>query len=143
MATAMARDELDAFLAREDPALLAALGCVRRDGSPHVVPLWYRWDGERILVWTTETRGWVKNVIRDPRVSVSVQEGAPPFAAVIAHGHAETTTGDDRWISDEILRITRRYIPSDEVEAYVAGWPDLRTIVAVVPESVNGWSRGY
>ena len=119
------------------------IATVRADGSPHVVPVWYRWDGERILVWTTDRRAWVKNVIRDRRVSVSVQEAAPPYAAVLLHGRAAARTGPDEEITAEIRRITQRYIPPAEVDAYVAGWPRLRTIVAVHPQSLTGWSRGY
>jgi PPOX class probable F420-dependent enzyme len=139
----MDTEEARSFLARSDPALLASVATVRGDGSPHVVPVWYRWHAERVLVWTTETRAWVRNVRRDARVSVSVHETAPPFAAVLLRGAAEVHTGADAWITDEILAITRRYVPAAEVDAYVAGWAQLRTIVSVRPETITGWSRGY
>ena len=37
--------EVDAFLARANPAVVATL---RADGSPHTVPTWYDWDAGRV-----------------------------------------------------------------------------------------------
>ena len=143
MATGMSAGEVRELLERTGPALLGVVGTLRRDGSPHVVPVWYRWDGEAVRIWTTEERGWVRNVLRDPRVAFSVQEPQPPFAAVVIHGRAEARTGSGADVDEEIRAITRRYIAEEEVEAYVAGWASLRTIVTIRPEHTTGWSRGY
>jgi hypothetical protein len=94
-------------------------------------------------VWTTDARHWVRHIARDPRFAFSVQEGEPPYGGVIMHGTAEVRTGDGEDISEEIRRITRRYIAADEVEAYIAGWPDLRTIVTLRPDRVKAWGTGY
>ena len=143
MATPMSPDDVQEFLERTDPALLGVIGTIRHDGSPHVVPVWYRYDGETVRIWTTETRGWVRNLQRDSRVGFSVQEPGPPYAAVVLHGRADVRTSGDVKVSEEILRITRRYIEEAEVERYVARWERLRTIVTVHPERVSAWSRGY
>lgn len=143
MATPMRQEDIQAFLDRTRPALLGVVGTLRKDGSPHVVPVWYRYDGEGVHVWTTEERGWVRNLLRDPRVGLSVQEPQPPFAAVVMRGRAEVRTSDDADIAEEIRRITRRYIDEGEVESYVARWEHLRTIVKIRPERTTAWSRGY
>ena len=143
MATAMRQKDIQAFLDRTLPALLAVVGTLRKDGSPHVVPVWYRYDGEAMHVWTTEERGWVRNIKRDPRVGFSVQEPEPPYAAVVMHGRADVTTSDSAEVSEEIRRITRRYIDGPEVEDYVARWERLRTIVTVRLDRMTAWSRGY
>ena len=87
---------------------LGVVGTLQEDGSPHAVPVWYRYDGEAVSIWSDEGRGWVRNVLRDPRVAFSVQEIEPPYAAVVMHGRAEVDTSDDHAIDDEIRRITRR-----------------------------------
>jgi PPOX class probable F420-dependent enzyme len=139
---AMSGPELRAFLDRTRPALLGVVGTLRRDGAPHAVPVWFRWDGETARIWSDESRGWVRNALRDPRVAFSVQEIEPPYAAVVMHGRAEVETrGGD--IDAEIRRITRRYIDEADVEAYIAGWAHLRTIVAIHPDSISSWGRGY
>ena len=70
----------------------ASWGPRAADGSPHVVPVWYRWDGHDVLVWTHEERLWVRNLRRDPRVAFSVQEPKPPYGAVTVRGQAEIRT---------------------------------------------------
>jgi PPOX class probable F420-dependent enzyme len=128
--------EVTDFLERP---LLGVVSTLMADGSPHQVPVWYRWDGERIHIWTHDERLWVRNVLRDPRVAFSVQEPAPPFAAVAMRGQAEVDHDDP----DEIRRITGRYIEPAEVEEYVSAWPGLRTLVRIRPAHLRGWARGY
>jgi PPOX class probable F420-dependent enzyme len=139
----MSASELDEFLNRTEPALVGVVGTVRKNGSPHVVPVWYRWDGTAAFIWTDEKRGWVRNARRNPLIAFSVQETEPPFAAVVMHGRAEARTSDADDVSAEIRAITRRYIEESRVEEYVAGWAQLRTIVTIHPDSMSSWGRGY
>jgi len=135
----MSPHELATFLDREGPARLGVVGTLRVDGSPQVSPVWYRWDGERVTVWAAEGRVWVENAKRDPRVAFSVQEEDWPFPAVVVRGRAEVVTSDGPEVSEEIRRITRRYVPEERVEAYVARWADLRTIVTIYPDRITSW----
>lgn len=140
---AMSPSEVFAFLDRTGPALLGVVGTLRTDGSPHVVPVWYRYDGDAVYIWSDEARGWVRNLRRDPRVAFSVQELEPPYAAVLIRGRAEIRTSDDEELTAEIRRITGRYIEGSRVETYIAGWARLRTIVTIHPERITSWARGY
>ena len=56
------------------PGMLAVIGTLAEDGYPHLVAVWYRYDGERFTLWTLEKRAWVQNALRDNRVALSVQE---------------------------------------------------------------------
>jgi PPOX class probable F420-dependent enzyme len=138
----MGPDEINAFLDRENPALVGVVGTTRADGSPHVVPVWYRWDGHDVRVWTHEERLWVRNLRRDPRIAFSVQEARPPYGAVTIRGRAELSTGGAD-AEAEIRRITRRYLADGELDGYVAEWSHLRSIVRVHPVGMRAWSRGY
>lgn len=140
---AMSPEEIQTFLDRVRPASLGVVATVRSDGSPHLVPVWYRYDGHVVYIWTDQDRLWVKNVRRDSRVAFSVQEEHPPFAAVILRGHADVLTGNDDAISDEIQRITARYIPAPDVASYIQGWAGLQTIVQIRPTKITSWGRGY
>ncbi len=140
---AMSPSELRGFLDRTNPALVGVVGTLRKDGSPHVVPVWFRWDGEVVFVWTDEQRGWVRNAVRDPRVAFSAQETEPPFGAVVIHGTAVVTTSDDDETMAEIRHITHRYIEEAQVDEYIAGWAHLRTIATIHPESISSWGRGF
>jgi PPOX class probable F420-dependent enzyme len=130
------RPRVHKLLDRELPGLLGVVGANSEDGFPHLVPVWYRWDGARIHIWTHESRIWVRNLARDPRAGFSVQEPAEPYAAVTMKGSARIATGDNEHVSAEIERITRRYIPGPDVDDYIQAWRGLRTIVSITPEAV-------
>lgn len=60
--------EIDAFLRRPNPAVIASL---RPNGSPHTVATWYLWDGERLLLNMDESRLRLRFMRRDPRVALT------------------------------------------------------------------------
>jgi PPOX class probable F420-dependent enzyme len=119
--------------------MLGVVGTLDEDGGPHLVPVWYRYDGERVYIWTLETRRWVKNLARDGRVALSVQEDKPPYAAVSLRGRATITTSDGEEVAQEIRQVTRRYVEEPHVEEYIRQWAHLRTIVSITPEKISGW----
>ena len=54
----------------------AALASIDPDGSPHQAVLWYRLEpDDRILVNSAVGRRWPANLERDPRVSLSIEDG--------------------------------------------------------------------
>jgi PPOX class probable F420-dependent enzyme len=138
----MSAVELEAFLAQAFPTPLGVVATLRQDGSPHIVPVWFRWDAGAVTIWTTEARAWVRNLLRDPRVAFSVQTFEEPYPAVVMRGRATVATADDAATIEEIRAITRRYVAPEGVEGYIADWPELRTIVTIVPAHIVSWSVG-
>jgi PPOX class probable F420-dependent enzyme len=61
--------ELDEFLARPNPSVIATL---QPDGGPHTAATWYVWDNGRVLVNMDESRRRLDHLRRDPRVSITV-----------------------------------------------------------------------
>ena len=53
---------------------------------------------------------------------------------------ATVATANDAATIEQIRAITRRYLVPEEVEGYIARWPDLRTIVTIVPAHIVSWS---
>ena len=78
--------ELDEFL--QGP-WLARLACLKPDGWPYVVPVWYHWDGEAFWVVGRARSEWCHYMAADPRVSLVVDEPTPPIRKVICEGLAE------------------------------------------------------
>jgi PPOX class probable F420-dependent enzyme len=69
---AMSTEERDAFLAEERTCRVASIG---GDGSPHVTPLWFAWDGASLwLTSIVRSQRWT-DLQRDPRVSIVVDGG--------------------------------------------------------------------
>lgn len=133
-------EETRTFLNQTTPALIGVVGTLGEDGFPHVVPVWYRYDGERFHIWTLETRTWVKNTVLDNHVGFSVHENEVSSRGVSVKGRAKITTSDGDWVTQEIRRITRRYVPNHaEADPYIHRWRHLRTIVSITPEKVSAW----
>jgi PPOX class probable F420-dependent enzyme len=111
----MSPDEWRSFLL--EGTRTGKLATVRKDGRPHVVPVWFVLDGDD-TVFTT-ARDTVKGhaLRRDPRVCLCVDDQRPPYAYVMVEGAAKLS--DDL---DEMLpwatRIAARYMGDARADAY-------------------------
>ena len=59
--------------------LIASLGSLRGDGSIHIVPMWFLWDGEAVLLPTSGATAKSRNLARDPRASVMIHDSKGAF----------------------------------------------------------------
>lgn len=79
--------------ARIDRMLRAApvvwLSSVRPDGSPHLVPVWFSWDGEAILVASKPSAQKVRNLRANPTVMLALGEPEDDFDVGMLEGRAE------------------------------------------------------
>jgi PPOX class probable F420-dependent enzyme len=48
------------------------LASVRPDGRPHLVPVWFLWEGESILLFSKPENQKIRNLRQNPAVSVSL-----------------------------------------------------------------------
>ena len=84
--TTMSESEVHTFLTA-DPPHTAKLATVRKDGRPHVAPVWFDVDDDGSLVFTTGASTAKGTALRrDRRVCLCVDEERPPFAFVIVEG---------------------------------------------------------
>lgn len=93
------------------------LATVRNDGRPHVVPIWFDFDGETIVFTTGGSSIKATNMRRDPRVCICVDDQTPPFAYVQIEGTAALTDNPDEllyWAT----RIGGRFMGAELAEAY-------------------------
>jgi len=99
------------------PARTAKLAVVRGDGSPHVAPVWVALDGDDVVFMTSADTIKGKAILRDPRVSLCLDDEQPPFSFVTVSGPATTSTDPD-----ELLRwstvIAGRYMGADRAEEF-------------------------
>ncbi|WP_410662700.1 pyridoxamine 5'-phosphate oxidase family protein [Amycolatopsis sp. lyj-84] len=87
----MKRDQsLIERLARERNVWLCTL---RRDGSPHVTPVWFVYLDGVFWIGSGERNVKVRNVDNDPRVSLALEDGDAP---AVAEGLARVHRGDLR-----------------------------------------------
>jgi PPOX class probable F420-dependent enzyme len=113
----MSETEVRAFLTTL-PARTAKLATVRADGRPHIAPVWYDLDDDGSLVFNTgESTVKGRNIRREPRVSLCVDDERPPFTFVVVEGTADISDDIDevrRWAG----RIGGRYMGLERAEEY-------------------------
>jgi PPOX class probable F420-dependent enzyme len=93
------------------------LSTVRADGRPHVAPIWFVLDGDDLLFNTGGSTVKAKNMLRDNRVSICVDDETPPFAFVIVEGTAvlkDNPPENLHWAT----QIGGRYMGADQAEAF-------------------------
>ena len=78
-------DKIEAFLAERRNVIVAG---VRRDGSPHLSPNWFYWDGQRFYVSTTRSRAKYAIFRRDRRAQLLV-DYCTGHRAVLVRGTVE------------------------------------------------------
>ncbi len=72
------------------PARTGKLATVRADGRPHVAPVWYDVDDDGALCFNTGERTVKgRNLLRDRRAALCVDDDRPPFSFVIVEGSVE------------------------------------------------------
>ena len=62
------------------------LATVRLNGHPHLVPIWFVWVNQRIYICTGSDSVKARNVLGNPHVSVSLENGTQP---VVIEGQAK------------------------------------------------------
>jgi len=113
----MTEEQVRAFLTALPPRT-AKLATVRADGRPHVAPVWFDVDDDGSVVFNTgESTVKGRNLSRDPRASVCVDDDRPPFSFVVLEGVVEIDKDLDeirRWAT----RIGGRYMGPERAEEY-------------------------
>jgi PPOX class probable F420-dependent enzyme len=82
----------------------AVLATVNADGSPQTSVVWVGRDGSNLLFSTVEGRVKHRNMVRDPRVSVTVIDSADPENYVELRGTVSMTPDVGRRIDTQLSR---------------------------------------
>ena len=126
---AMAKDELDGFLAEQR---MCRLGSIDGDGAPHVSPLWFVWDGSALWLHSiVKSQRWV-NLVRDPRVSVAVDAGV---------GYGELRGVELLGRVDVVGDVPRAEAPHSDTAAAEQLWADKYTGGTFVSDGKHAWLR--
>ncbi|MEO5680564.1 MAG: PPOX class F420-dependent oxidoreductase [Acidimicrobiales bacterium] len=99
------------------PARTAKLAVVRRDGRPHIAPVWVVLDGDDVVFMTSAATIKGKAILRDPRVSLCWDDERPPFSFVTVTGTATTTTDPDELLAWSSV-IGGRYMGEERAEEF-------------------------
>jgi PPOX class probable F420-dependent enzyme len=121
--TEMSKAEIAKFLMQG--TFTGKLATVKKDGSSHVVPIWFVLDNENsrgkignIVFTTGETSVKANNIQRDNRVNICVDDQRPPFSFVTVFGTAKIYPYKQKEVLKWATKIAERYMGKDNAEAY-------------------------
>jgi hypothetical protein len=125
----MTDEERDAFLSSERTCRVASAGA---DGSPHVTPLWFVWDGS--VLWLTsivKSQRWT-DLQRDGRVGVVVDTG---------HDFLELRGVEIRGRAEVVGEVPRTGEPNAELEVPERLFADKYAGGQVRHDGRHGWLK--
>jgi PPOX class probable F420-dependent enzyme len=136
----MTDDELRAFVAEQKIVSVATTG---PRGRPHLVPLWYVADGLVLRSWTYAKSQKAKNLERDPRATVGIEDGVQyhELRGVMMECDVEVEHETER-VAEYGLALVERYAGGAE-EAKQAFREQARKRVGLrfVPTRVVSWDH--
>ncbi|GAA3797773.1 PPOX class F420-dependent oxidoreductase [Streptomyces chiangmaiensis] len=117
MAQKMTDEEWQAFVSHGTRT--GKLSTVRADGSPHVAPIWFLLDGDDLVFNTGKETVKGRNLARDVRVALCVDDDQPPYAFVVLQGRA-LLSEDLGEVRHWAARIGARYMGEERAEEFGA-----------------------
>lgn len=111
--------EVEALLS--EPGHLARIATTDADGMPRVLPLWFIVVDRKLYFTPREPAVIWRNIQRDPRVGISIDEDDHPYRKLTLQGTLRVVHPpgqDDEW-RDLYRQIAGRYTPQNWADRYV------------------------
>jgi PPOX class probable F420-dependent enzyme len=83
----MTKDDIYHFLLKG--TFTGKIGTINKNGTSHVVPIWYTFDEDNIIFNTGKNSVKARNILRENRVSLCVDDQIPLYTFVKIDGIAE------------------------------------------------------
>jgi PPOX class probable F420-dependent enzyme len=133
------------FIAAAQTIIVVSNG---KDGFPHPMPMWFGVEDDGSIVMTTFRKSQkIKNLQRDPRVSLLVEDGHvySELRGVVLYGTAELIDDTGR-IVDILSEISTRNQPIDDaakeaMRAVLTKTAPKRMGIRIDPERVVSWDH--
>jgi len=127
------KEQIEDFLSERRNAMIAT---INKDGTPQLTPVIYYWDGSTFYISVTQETVKYKNIKRDPRVSVVVDD-VLNHHCVIAKGKA-TIQEDNIW--ETTSKIIYKYYGKEEGEPYLEQLKkQKRVLIVLKPTKMQAW----
>lgn len=138
MTQQMTKTELVRFL-DEEPRI-GRLATTDEVGQPHVVPVWFKIEGESVLIHTMAAMRKAKNIVDTGRFALTVDTDQWPYRGVTIRGRAQavpTKEIDHRFIED----LTVGYLGEEHrpMGRHMAELPGEHTTLVLSPETWHSW----
>jgi PPOX class probable F420-dependent enzyme len=127
-------DQVRAFL---DEVRFAVVATINADGGPQQTVLWYERQDNEIMLNTKRRRLKDRNLLRDPRLSLCVEDG---YRYVVIRGPVELID-DQRIAQADIKRLSTRYHGPEMAEQQMSDQfsREERVTIRLTPERVQAY----
>lgn len=104
------------------------------NGTPQVTMVWMDAEGDEVLFNTADGRLKPKNLRRDPRIIIAVQDRNDPQSHLVFHGKATVT---EAGADDHIDKLAKHFLGADKYPFRRPG--EKRLIVRVKVDRIGGY----
>jgi len=87
---------------------VAIVGTIGKHGEPQITPQWFLWDGQHVWISLVEGRQKLRNLRRNPRISVMIVDPARPTYYLELRGRVDELTPDPELALEQA--IARKYV---------------------------------
>jgi len=94
------------------------LATVRKDGRPHCVPIWFVADGDDLVFTTWRTSLKARNMRRDPRAVITLDNETFPYDFVMIEGTVQLQELSPAELLPYATRIARRYAGPERADEF-------------------------
>lgn len=127
----MSKEEIEKFLMQG--TFTGKLATTKKDGSSHVVPIWFVFDSNNndgrvsetekegyddIIFTTSSGSAKARNIQRENRVSICVDDQTPPFSFIVIYGTARIQHCEQTELFRFATKIAQRYVGKEVAELY-------------------------
>ena len=140
----MNRSEIKHFLMKD--TFTGKLATVKKNGIPHVVPIWFVVEEIRsknrnkvgnIYFTTGRESVKAKNIQRESRVNICVDDQTPPFSFVSILGNAKLSPYKQKEVQKWATRIAERYVGKKNAKTYgERNSGEDEVLVRITPENI-------
>jgi PPOX class probable F420-dependent enzyme len=136
----MSDDELRAFLAEKKVVTCATIG---PNGRPHLMPLWYAAEGTTLRGWTYAKSQKAKNLERDPRATLQVEDGEAyhELRGVMMECDVAIERDPDKVVNFGMALFQRFGATGPDVENMIRGQAPKRIGMTFTPTRIVSWDH--
>ncbi len=116
-----------------DKKAFAHIATVGADGTPQITPVWIDYDGQHIRFNTARGRVKTRNLERNPRVALAVQDPENPYRYVQVRGRVTEMT--EKGADEHIDALAKKYLGKDTYPNRRPG--EVRVTVKITPEKIQ------
>ncbi len=142
-AVKMSDDEIWKFIESQKTIQVATID---KDGTPHVMPLWFAFDDGNIVLETFTKSQKVVNLVRDDRISVLFEDGETynDLKGVSIKGRAKLIRDHDEVHRLHMAVLVRNQpeIPVEVLEKATASMVSKKTAIVIEPRHFISWDHG-